>query len=107
MDNYKSSKTKQQKVFQILVNDEKSIKEVMMFMQYVISMVEQRRENRLRMKLVREREIACAGGDAASCDLYYYGFLNENELAYDGIPSKYNTPPKARKVYQHPGNNWS
>ena len=54
------------------------------------------------MKLVREREVACARGDQASCDLYFFGFHNENELAYDGIPTKFNTP-RTRYNYQHPG----
>ena len=99
---YRKGKEKADKVLSLLLTEEKSIKQMLFNMQYTLVTTEMRRENRLRMKLVREREINCASGDADSCDLYFFGFHNDEELEFEGIPTKYNVV-KTKNVYQHTG----
>jgi len=100
MDTNRRRLEKEDKVVTLLLSEEKTMKETLFNMQYQLVTNEIRRENRLRMKLVREREIDCAIGLEESCDLYYYGFHNDQELIYEGIPAQYNVP-RTRPQYQH------
>lgn len=102
IDKYRRHREKEAKLLTLLKSEEKTMKQLLFNIQYQLIHTAMPRENRLRMKLIREREMNCASGDFPSCDLYYYGFHNDNELVFEGIPAIYNTP-KTRYQYQHSG----
>ena len=102
IDKYRRHREKEAKLLNLLKSEEKNMKQLLFNMQYQLIHTAMPRENRLRMKLIREREMNCASGDFPSCELYYYGFHNDDELEFEGIPAIYNTP-KPRYQYQHSG----
>jgi len=81
LDEFLKRKRRDEKSFDALVNERKAIGDLLIEMKIVI-MEEEQREDKARFQLLRERQLACAEGVESSCNLFYNGFHNEDELIY-------------------------
>jgi hypothetical protein len=98
---FKQRKQAEARSYDDLVHERREIYHLLLQQEYFLQYKEQAPETLLRWKLLRHREHHCAVGNTESCDFFYSGYHNEDELKGEGFPLQVLLPGK-RFLYTHP-----
>ncbi|KAJ1417332.1 hypothetical protein B484DRAFT_422032 [Ochromonadaceae sp. CCMP2298] len=98
-EGFKTKRAKDTNLVQTLTLERELVDKMQFRMKFLLSR-ERVREQKLRFKLVREREARCAGGDELACQYFYGAFFEADELIHEGFPLEY-ANPRVRFQYEY------